>query len=60
MTEASVSEAPEGRVVADDLVVSLAYTLRDDEGELIDSAPDEEPLEYIQGYGQIISGLEEN
>ncbi len=59
MTEASVSEAPEGRVVADDLVVSLAYTLRDDEGELIDSAPDEEPLEYIQGYGQIISGLEE-
>jgi len=47
------------RVVADDVVVSLAYTLRDGEGDLIDSAGDEVPLEYIQGYGQIITGLEE-
>lgn len=47
------------RVVADDLVVSLAYTLRDSEGELIDSAGDEAPLEFIQGYGHIIEGLED-
>jgi FKBP-type peptidyl-prolyl cis-trans isomerase SlyD len=64
MTESPMREGPSdestpGQVVADDLVVSLAYTLRDDEGELIDSAPDEEPLEYIQGYGQIITGLED-
>jgi FKBP-type peptidyl-prolyl cis-trans isomerase SlyD len=48
-----------GRVVEDDLVVSLAYDLRDSEGELIDSAGEEDPLEFIQGYGQIIPGLEE-
>ncbi len=47
------------RVVADDLVVSLAYSLRDSEGELIDSADDDAPLEFIQGYGHIIEGLEE-
>ena len=47
------------RVVADDLVVSLAYSLRDSEGELIDSAADDAPLEFIQGYGHIIEGLEE-
>lgn len=47
------------RVVADDLVVSLSYSLRDSEGELIDSAAEDAPLEFIQGYGQIIEGLEE-
>lgn len=47
------------RVVEDDLVVSLAYDLRDSEGELIDSAGEDDPLEFIQGFGQIISGLEE-
>jgi FKBP-type peptidyl-prolyl cis-trans isomerase SlyD len=46
-------------IVADDLVVSLAYSLRDSEGELIDSADDDAPLEFIQGYGHIIEGLEE-
>ena len=45
--------------VDDDLVVSLAYTLRDDEGAVIDSAGDNDPLEFIQGYGHIISGLED-
>lgn len=59
MSDGTQSDGTGSRVVADDQVVSIAYSLRDDEGELIDSAPDEEPLEYIQGYGQIISGLEE-
>lgn len=45
-------------VVEDDLVVSLAYDLRDSDGELIDSAGEDEPLEFIQGYGHIIPGLE--
>ncbi len=47
------------RVVADDMVVSLSYSLHDDEGELIDRADDESPLEYIQGHGLIIGGLED-
>jgi len=46
-------------VVKDDFVVSLAYELRDGEGEMIDSAGDDTPLEFIQGYGQIIPGLEQ-
>jgi FKBP-type peptidyl-prolyl cis-trans isomerase SlyD len=44
--------------VADDKVVSLHYTLTSDEGEVLDSSQGGQPLEYIQGQGQIISGLE--
>jgi FKBP-type peptidyl-prolyl cis-trans isomerase SlyD len=45
--------------VADDMVVSLHYTLRLDDGEVIDSSSSQEPLAYLQGHGQIISGLEQ-
>lgn len=44
-------------VVADDMVVSLAYVLTVD-GEELDSADASEPLEYLQGHTQIIPGLE--
>lgn len=44
--------------VSDDLVVSLDYTLRLDDGEIIDSSAGEEPLQFLQGRGQIIPGLE--
>ena len=44
--------------VADGLVVSLHYTLRLDDGQIVDSSIGEEPLAYLQGYGQIIPGLE--
>lgn len=44
--------------VVDESVVSLAYVLRDSDGELIDQSNEGEPLEFIQGYGQIIDGLE--
>jgi FKBP-type peptidyl-prolyl cis-trans isomerase SlyD len=43
--------------VTDGLVVSLEYTLRLDDGEVID-ASEEEPLEFLQGHNQIIPGLE--
>lgn len=43
--------------VADDVVVSLDYTLKVD-GEVIDSSEDSGPIEFIQGKGQIIPGLE--
>ena len=45
--------------VIDDLVVSLDYTLHLDDGEVIDTSKGQEPLEILQGRGQIIPGLEQ-
>lgn len=45
--------------VGDDKVISLDYTLRLDDGEIVDSSSGREPLEFIQGQGQIIPGLEQ-
>lgn len=45
------------RKVRDDIVVSLDYTLKVD-GEVIDSSEGMEPLQFIQGKGEIIQGLE--
>ena len=45
--------------VADDMVVSLVFVLRDGDGELLDRADASDPLEFVQGHDQIISGLEE-
>ena len=39
-------------------VVSIHYTLKNDNGEVIDSSEGQEPLSYIQGLGNIIPGLE--
>jgi FKBP-type peptidyl-prolyl cis-trans isomerase SlyD len=46
--------------IVDDLVVSLDYTLRLDDGEVIDrsTTDDREPLEFLQGQGQVVPGLE--
>ena len=46
------------QIVTDNQVVALAYTLRLEDGEVIDQAPDEEPLEYLHGQGEILPGLE--
>jgi FKBP-type peptidyl-prolyl cis-trans isomerase SlyD len=45
--------------VVDDLVVSLDYTLRLDDEEVIDTSEGQEPLEFLQGRGEIIPGLEQ-
>ena len=45
------------RTVTDNLVVSLGYELQVD-GEVIDSSLEEGPIEFIQGAGEIIPGLE--
>lgn len=45
--------------IADESVVSMHYTLKDDKGETIDSSDGGEPLTYLQGAGNIIPGLEE-
>jgi FKBP-type peptidyl-prolyl cis-trans isomerase SlyD len=40
------------------MVVSIDYTLTDDQGSVIDSSEGRGPLDYIQGIGNIIPGLE--
>lgn len=40
-------------------VVLIHYTLRDDQGEVLDTSEEREPLAFIQGIGNIIVGLEE-
>ena len=44
--------------IADDCVVTLAYTLRDDAGEVLDSATAAEPFAYMHGRRSMIVGLE--
>ena len=38
--------------------VYIEYTLKNSDGEILDSSTDAEPLEYIHGKGQLIPGLE--
>lgn len=40
-------------------VVHIHYTLTNETGETLDSSRDDDPLAYIHGMGNIISGLEE-
>ena len=44
--------------VQDNWVISMEYTLRLANGEVVDTSEGSEPLEFIQGQGQIIPGLE--
>ncbi|MDP9014342.1 MAG: peptidylprolyl isomerase [Pseudomonadota bacterium] len=41
-----------------DRVVTIHYTLKDDGGTVLDSSAGGEPLAYIQGHGNLVSGLE--
>ena len=43
--------------IQDNMVVTLDYTLLVDE-EILESTDDGEPIEFIQGIGQVILGLE--
>lgn len=42
--------------VAKDLVVSLAYQVRTEDGVLVDESPVSAPLDYLHGHGSLISG----
>lgn len=44
--------------VAKDKVVSIDYTLTDDEGSVLDTSKGRAPLAYLHGAGNIIPGLE--
>jgi FKBP-type peptidyl-prolyl cis-trans isomerase SlyD len=45
--------------VAADKVVTIHYTLKNAEGQVLDSSEGGDPLAYIHGGGNIIPGLEE-
>ena len=44
--------------VGKDKVVLMHYTLKNDAGDVIDSSDGGDPLPFLQGHGNIISGLE--
>lgn len=44
--------------IADNTVVSIDYTLKDDEGNILDSSQGAQPLAYLHGFANIIPGLE--
>jgi FKBP-type peptidyl-prolyl cis-trans isomerase SlyD len=48
----------ENLTVAEDTVVGLDFTLRLDDGQVVGSSEEAEPLQFLQGHGQIIPGLE--
>ncbi|MDB9865267.1 peptidylprolyl isomerase [Candidatus Thioglobus sp.] len=44
--------------VTKDKVVSMHYTLKNDVGDVIDSSEGKETMDFLQGHGNIIPGLE--
>jgi FKBP-type peptidyl-prolyl cis-trans isomerase SlyD len=44
--------------IGDKKAVTIHYTLRDDEGKVLDSSEGREPLTYLHGAGNIVPGLE--
>ncbi len=44
--------------IDNDLVASIHYTLSNENGEVIDSSQDQEPLTYLQGHANLVPGLE--
>ena len=49
----------ENLLIADGHVVVLNYTLRSDEGEVIDASTTEDPMAYLHGADNIVPGLEQ-
>ncbi len=45
--------------IEDDKVVGIHYTLKDNEGNTLDSSAGKDPLFYLHGYGQLVPGLED-
>ncbi len=44
--------------VKKDKVVEMHYTLKNDTGDVLDSSKGQAPMPFLQGHGNIISGLE--
>ena len=45
-------------MIGDKMVVSMHYTLTDNDGKVLDTSEGAEPLSYLHGAGNIIPGLE--
>ncbi|MFO7858287.1 MAG: peptidylprolyl isomerase [Ectothiorhodospiraceae bacterium] len=45
--------------IAKDKVVAIDYTLKDEDGSVLDTSEGKEPLSYMHGNGNIIPGLEQ-
>ncbi|CZF81326.1 FKBP-type peptidyl-prolyl cis-trans isomerase [Grimontia marina] len=45
-------------MIEDNKVVKIDYTVKDEEGQLIDTSEGKDPLAYLHGAGNIIPGLE--
>lgn len=45
--------------ISENKVASIHYTLKDDAGQVLDSSSEGQPLTYLQGFGNIIPGLEQ-
>jgi FKBP-type peptidyl-prolyl cis-trans isomerase SlyD len=45
--------------ISKDKVASIHYTLRDGDGNILDTSAGREPLTYLQGAGNLIPGMEE-
>ena len=44
--------------IEQDIVASLVFEVKTTEGNFVDKAPIEDPLDYLHGYSDLISGLE--
>ena len=46
-------------IIAKDTAVKFNYTLKDDDGNILDQSPEGQPLAYLHGHSNIIPGLEQ-
>ncbi len=44
--------------IAQNSVVTIHYTLKDDAGEVLDSSREGDPIAYLHGHGNLVAGLE--
>ncbi|SFV87276.1 FKBP-type peptidyl-prolyl cis-trans isomerase SlyD [hydrothermal vent metagenome] len=44
--------------VKKDKVVEMHYTLKNDNGDIIDTSKGQEPMPFLQGHGNVVPGLE--
>ncbi len=56
--EPILSENNHSNIITDDLIVTMDYSLTVD-GKIVNSSEGSEPIEFIQGYGNIVAGLEQ-
>jgi FKBP-type peptidyl-prolyl cis-trans isomerase SlyD len=59
MRRSSIAGGLSPMQIAKDTVVSIDYTLKDDDGSVLDSSEGKQPLSYLHGSGNIIPGLEQ-